>query len=397
MKFGRLLQQANLPDDWPMVRYKQLKQFIKARSARKQTIFETGCFKKALRDDMIKINAFWRTKEAELREQRQASLSLEFLAEQYRAEVRKAHKYLTLNYLAVLKITKKHDKQCDSCLAQAVSKVLMSQPFVVGLLTSEHFRDAPQECAAAVAAATASDESDDENQGVSARPARAASARASAAPAAAAEGVEGGDALEAAPEAAESRGGGGGRGGGSPLPARATSHGTTRAQISRLLGEGALKYMPQSVMHSISEGEMSLHLDVDIELDTGDGCAKARPRVKLQPSAALASPRTAPTRLRSLRLDPAAPAEPPGRLRRPQPPGSAARLSLLPRTHTPSLTFHVSPAGAAAAAPGDRAQRGRGGAERGRAAAPRPREHGRRLRARPAAAARREPVGGARP
>jgi hypothetical protein len=283
MKFGRLLQQANLPDDWPMVRYKQLKQFIKARSARKQTIFDTGCFKKALRDDMIKINAFWRTKETELREQRQASLSLEFLAEQYRAEVRKAHKYLTLNYLAVLKITKKHDKQCDSCLAQAVSKVLMSQPFVVGLLTSEHFREAPQECAAAVAAAAASDESDDENKSGSTRPpACAASVRASAAPAAAAEGVVGGGALEAAPEAAErSRGGGGGRGGGSPLPARATSHGTTRAQISRLLGEGALKYMPQSVMHSISEGEMSRHLDLDMELDTGDGCAKARPRVKL--------------------------------------------------------------------------------------------------------------------
>eukprot|EP00908_Phaeocystis_cordata_P004715 Transcript_15113.p1 GENE.Transcript_15113~~Transcript_15113.p1 ORF type:complete len:394 (+),score=150.56 Transcript_15113:231-1412(+) len=283
MKFGRLLQQANLPDDWPMVRYKQLKQFIKARSARKQTIFDTGCFKKALRDDMIKINAFWRTKETELREQRQASLSLEFLAEQYRAEVRKAHKYLTLNYLAVLKITKKHDKQCDSCLAQAVSKVLMSQPFVVGLLTSEHFREAPQECAAAVAAAAASDESDDENKSGSTRPpACAASVRASAAPAAAAEGVEGGGALEAAPEAAErSRGGGGGRGGGSPLPARATSHGTTRAQISRLLGEGALKYMPQSVMHSISEGEMSRHLDLDMELDTGDGCAKEQQLLRL--------------------------------------------------------------------------------------------------------------------
>ena len=54
MKFGRLLANADL-GDWPMVRYKALKKRIKACSAASQTIFETGGFKKVLRDDMMRI------------------------------------------------------------------------------------------------------------------------------------------------------------------------------------------------------------------------------------------------------------------------------------------------------------------------------------------------------
>lgn len=42
-------------------------------------------------------------------------------------------RWLTLNYLAVLKITKKHDKHCGTALLPAISKVLISQPFVAAL------------------------------------------------------------------------------------------------------------------------------------------------------------------------------------------------------------------------------------------------------------------------
>jgi len=123
-----------------MVQYSTLKKRIKKRLSveKQQCIFETGTFKRTVRDDMIKINAFWSQKERELvAKGRACSSTLD--EQQHQLEIRRMLRWLTLNYLAVLKIAKKHDKRCQTTLASAISKVLMSQPFVIGLRTSELF------------------------------------------------------------------------------------------------------------------------------------------------------------------------------------------------------------------------------------------------------------------
>ena len=48
-------------------------------------------------------------------------------------------RWLILNYLAVLKIAKKHDKHCATNLQNAMAKVLLMQPFVVAMRASPLF------------------------------------------------------------------------------------------------------------------------------------------------------------------------------------------------------------------------------------------------------------------
>eukprot|EP00966_Prymnesium_polylepis_P221274 5118603-Prymnesium_polylepis.1 len=56
MKFGRLLRlQSRDLDDWPLIQYSLLKKKIKARTTleAQNSIFETGSFKRTIRDDMV--------------------------------------------------------------------------------------------------------------------------------------------------------------------------------------------------------------------------------------------------------------------------------------------------------------------------------------------------------
>ena len=56
MKFGRLLQlQSSDLRGWPLIQYKLLKKKIKQRATTEQrtSIFETGSFKRQIRDDMV--------------------------------------------------------------------------------------------------------------------------------------------------------------------------------------------------------------------------------------------------------------------------------------------------------------------------------------------------------
>lgn len=206
-----------------MVRYKMLKQRIKACTAERQTIFDTGGFKKILREDMIRINAHWRDREEALTAQSAAAKSLSYLWEQHRAEVQRVHRWLTLNYLAVLKITKKHDKRCGSCLAEPVSKVLMSQPFVIGLLNSSHFIGEPGTACAPPPLPGNVDSDDDASESATAE---------------SDDGESSSRALHA-----------------------------TKVQIRQLIGESSLiKYMPSSILSRISEG--TLQTDLDPTLDT---------------------------------------------------------------------------------------------------------------------------------
>lgn len=68
-------------------------------------------------------------------------------------EASRTLRWLTLNYLAVLKIAKKHDKRCSTHLLAPIAKVLMSQPFVRGLTGSAVFGDAAEPRDAANSAA----------------------------------------------------------------------------------------------------------------------------------------------------------------------------------------------------------------------------------------------------
>jgi hypothetical protein len=56
MKFGKLIvQQVRDLEGWPMVQYSTLKKRIKKRLSveKQQCIFETGTFKRTVRDDMV--------------------------------------------------------------------------------------------------------------------------------------------------------------------------------------------------------------------------------------------------------------------------------------------------------------------------------------------------------
>jgi hypothetical protein len=142
MKFGKLMALELAADGltaWPSVRYKLLKIRIEQRKEQESTLFQTGSFKKALREDLLAINAFWAERESELLRAR-AALHDHDDTDHHKL-VRSTFKWLTLNYLAVLKISKKHDKKTHSSLLDAISKVLLTEPFVKALTSSALFAD----------------------------------------------------------------------------------------------------------------------------------------------------------------------------------------------------------------------------------------------------------------
>ena len=142
MKFGKLMALELAADGltaWPSVRYKLLKVRIEQRKEHESTLFQTGSFKKALREDLLAINAFWAERERELLRVRAALHDHDDT--DHHQLVRSTFKWLTLNYLAVLKISKKHDKKTHSSLLDAISKVLLTEPFVKALTSSALFAD----------------------------------------------------------------------------------------------------------------------------------------------------------------------------------------------------------------------------------------------------------------
>ena len=71
MKFGKLLAHTLIDvPDWPQIRYKEFKRRLNKRQTveRQHSLFATGEFKRALREDLQRINTFWLTKEAAFHE-----------------------------------------------------------------------------------------------------------------------------------------------------------------------------------------------------------------------------------------------------------------------------------------------------------------------------------------
>jgi hypothetical protein len=141
MKFGRVFHLELVDEDLPRLRYKLLKRSIKNRVKEHEvaSIFQTGAFKKLIRDDLAAINACWLKLERDLLARRQAAADLPYLLQQHEERVSTCLKWLALNYLAVLKIAKKHDKHCGTQLHGAMGKVLLMQPFVIGMRASPLF------------------------------------------------------------------------------------------------------------------------------------------------------------------------------------------------------------------------------------------------------------------
>lgn len=90
-------------------------------------------------EDLQAINTFWVAHERELLARSKMVAELPYLRQQHEEQVQACLKWLTLNYLAVLKIAKKHDKHCGTQLHSAMAKVLMMQPFVIGMRASPLF------------------------------------------------------------------------------------------------------------------------------------------------------------------------------------------------------------------------------------------------------------------
>jgi len=149
MKFGRLFSLELADTDWPKLRYKLLKKLIKQRITEHQltSIFQTGTFKKCIRADLEAINTFWLSQEATLIARSRLCANLPYLRQQHDDQVHACLKWLALNYLAVLKIAKKHDKHCGTQLHGVMATILMMQPFVVGMRSSPLFF--PPDCDAA--------------------------------------------------------------------------------------------------------------------------------------------------------------------------------------------------------------------------------------------------------
>lgn len=137
MKFSQLYSERLGDCDWPQIHYNELKAAIKLRRVTGQTAStsETAHFKYSLWCDLTQVSEFWQFKEQELQAIGRA------MGGNYGEEPRRMLTWLMLNYLATLKITKKHDKHCGTQLMLPVSKVLMLQPFVVGLLTCSLFTE----------------------------------------------------------------------------------------------------------------------------------------------------------------------------------------------------------------------------------------------------------------
>ena len=153
MKFGKLFADAMLAcrqSDWPVgVRFKMLKKELKQRCKECRTREATNLFMKWLREDVRGLNSFWTAKEAEILAARALTCGedaraggpsaarghLDGACDLHRGLLQ----YLILNYLAVIKIAKKHDKAAGTKLLMPVCRVLLTQAFVKGFTTSSVF------------------------------------------------------------------------------------------------------------------------------------------------------------------------------------------------------------------------------------------------------------------
>ena len=158
------------------------------------------------------------------------------------AQVRRMLRWLTLNFVAVLKIAKKHDKRCGTTILEPISRVLVTEQFVRGLMSAPCF--VGLECRSPTRrqndGATTTDDSD------GGPPVPSASAEEAAAAAAAV-------AMLAAPAAA---------------PA-AAADGAADAMVAQLLGRASAHYFPNALIARLEACQLVPFGASDDEADSG--------------------------------------------------------------------------------------------------------------------------------
>ncbi|KAJ1628062.1 hypothetical protein T492DRAFT_1145892 [Pavlovales sp. CCMP2436] len=119
------------------VDYTALKQRIRKRYQhhRAHDILETAAFKRTLRKAIGTVNLFYVKMEAELLSRGADHTT----CPQLLSQANDLKQYAMLNYVAILKLLKKHDKWCATQLYPIIERILVSQPFVVALLSSPLF------------------------------------------------------------------------------------------------------------------------------------------------------------------------------------------------------------------------------------------------------------------
>ena len=143
MKFGKRFLKAQRPD-WTYLDYKALKQLLKLLFVPSSNHSLAAEFETELLHGVESVNAFFVAKERELLSALPPHVDLsgseqQAAADDYFREVCELYGYVILNYLAVLKIVKKHEKHV-SALAQQ-QRQQQQQPF--GYVSAQHRRPQP--------------------------------------------------------------------------------------------------------------------------------------------------------------------------------------------------------------------------------------------------------------
>mmetsp|Transcript_12599 Transcript_12599/g.22868 ORF Transcript_12599/g.22868 Transcript_12599/m.22868 type:complete len:377 (+) Transcript_12599:122-1252(+) len=126
MKFGEILLE-NSEDGWVYVNYRNLKKIIRyVSSEQSQAVSDDEhtpslWFKNALMADITDVNKFFEAKKAAIERENEKNGLRMF------EKLKKLHKYAVINYLAVLKIVKKHDKHFPA-IREKVLDVLTKLP-----------------------------------------------------------------------------------------------------------------------------------------------------------------------------------------------------------------------------------------------------------------------------
>mmetsp|Transcript_18154 Transcript_18154/g.25192 ORF Transcript_18154/g.25192 Transcript_18154/m.25192 type:complete len:428 (-) Transcript_18154:193-1476(-) len=140
MKFGKTLKKYSRPG-WRYINYKFLKQVI--RLIHPQSDWAGNHFGKTLIEEINAVNEFFLAREEKLKEltsifQNNGSDDQnEF--EELCQQTKELREFMILNYIAVLKIVKKHDKFSAKPMRDLILKILLEQDFYKALKSSSLF------------------------------------------------------------------------------------------------------------------------------------------------------------------------------------------------------------------------------------------------------------------
>lgn len=126
MKFGKLFKEKQAAG-WDYIDYKRLKQLLKEGTS--------AAFQKELWDEIATVNAAFLEEERNLMSQLSVHTAGERESSRFFDEVRQLYRSGVLNYIACLKIVKKHDKRpgVEALRTQARSRSVAAQaaPYAV--------------------------------------------------------------------------------------------------------------------------------------------------------------------------------------------------------------------------------------------------------------------------